>query len=220
MSITDTEARTGAAETGRRGWRFGLGALAFVLVAGLLVGFAVGVLTLRPSTPADTSPEAGFARDMESHHAQAVEMGMIAYDRAESDSVRQLGYDIALGQQTEIGRMRQWLREWDLLATGPEPPMAWMPDEGAEFVLQDGLMPGMATQEQMAQLRQAEGAEVDRLFLDLMIYHHLGGVHMLDAVLELSDHPDVTWLAGMAKDKHHRELEVLRDLQTQVEAAG
>jgi uncharacterized protein (DUF305 family) len=41
------------------------------------------------------------------------------------------------------------------------------------------LMPGMLTDEQMAQLDQARGAEFDRLFLQRMIQHHRGAVSMV-----------------------------------------
>jgi len=65
-----------------------LGALAL-----LLIGYAVGWLTPRLSTPGQHSPEAGFARDMSEHHAQAVELGMIAYQKAALPEVRTLGGD-------------------------------------------------------------------------------------------------------------------------------
>lgn len=211
-----TEPRDPAPPVERRGGRrFGLPALVFILIAGLLIGASAGALLMRPGHPGDTSPEAGFARDMQPHHAQAVEMAMIVHERGTSESVRQLAYDIALSQQTEIGRMRQWLREWDLRPTGTEPPMAWIPG-GADMVAADGLMPGMATAEEMTRLREADGIEVDQLFLDLMITHHLGGLHMIEEILALSDHPEVTWLAEAQKEVHHAELQVLRDLQDRV----
>lgn len=215
MSATDTAAETTtdtAAVPARRRWRFGAGPLVFMLIVGLVAGFAMGSMAMRPTHPGDDSAEAGYARDMQPHHAQAVDMSMIAYEHAVTDSVRQLAYDIALSQQTEIGRMRQWLREWDLLPTGSQPQMAWMP-RGSDMIAADGLMPGMATEEQMEELRQAEGLDVDRLFLDLMIVHHLGGLHMIDDILAVTDHPEVTWLAQKQKDVHHLELEVLRNLR-------
>lgn len=191
--------------------RYGLAVVAAAVVAGLLVGFAVAMLTLRPAgdTPGDTSPEAGFARDMTNHHAQAVDMGTIAQSRAATESVRILGMDIALTQQSQIGMMQQWLREWDLLPTGTEPPMTWM---GEADMVVDGLMPGMATHEEMNQLREAEGVEVDRLFLELMIDHHLGGVHMDEAILDLSDDPEVTWLAEAQLRTQATEIEYMRQL--------
>lgn len=219
MSTGTTESVAGtAADSAASGarWRFGPVALVFILVCGLLAGIGIGVLAMQPRTPGEDSPEAGFAREMMTHHGQAVSMGMIAYEHGTHPHVRALGIDIALGQQTEIGMMRQWLREWGLHPTGSRPPMAWM-DDGEHLIAEDGLMPGMATAEEMTALREAEGIEVDRIFLELMINHHLGGVHMVDGVLELSDHPQVTFLAGQMKDMHHRELEVFRNLQAEVE---
>ena len=39
-------------------------------------------------------------------------------------------------------------------------------------------MPGMATPAQLRDLRTAKGADVDRLYLDLMIAHHEGALEM------------------------------------------
>ena len=39
-------------------------------------------------------------------------------------------------------------------------------------------MPGMATTEQLDELATAKGADVDRLYLDLMIAHHEGALKM------------------------------------------
>jgi len=41
-------------------------------------------------------------------------------------------------------------------------------------------MPGMLTQEQLAQLDAARGPEFDRLFLTFMIQHHKGAIVMVD----------------------------------------
>jgi uncharacterized protein (DUF305 family) len=206
---SDETVTTGAA--GPR--RFGLVVVVMAVVAGLLAGFAAAMLVLRPpAAPDDASPEAGFARDMTAHHAQAVSMGTLAMVQAETQEIRGLGLDISLKQQYEIGMMQQWLRDWDLPPTTTGPIMEWMPG-GPEMVV-DGRMPGMATQEQMAVLREeAEGLEFDLLFLELMIEHHLGGIHMVDAVLELSDHPEVTWLAGTMKRNQQAEISQMLSYQ-------
>jgi uncharacterized protein (DUF305 family) len=190
--------------------------LVLATVAGLLLGYAVAVLTLRPSTPGDTSPEAGFARDMTIHHDQAVTMSMISYQRATQLSVRTVGEDIAGNQQGQIGMMQQWLRDWGLLPTGAVPPMSWMPDGAA--ALENGLMPGMATPEELAELRAATGVEVDRLFLELMIDHHLGGIHMVDGILAVSDHEDVRWLAQTQKNGQQQEINLMRRLLAELPA--
>ena len=188
------------------------------LVVGLLLGVAIGFLTPRGGgSPADDSPEAGFARDMTTHHTQAVEMGLIAFVKAQNPDVRQMAVDIALNQQGQIGMMQAWLREWHLQPTGSQPPMAWMPD-GRQSVV-NGLMPGMATQEQLKQLREATGREQDRLFLKLMIQHHLGGVHMAQEVLELSDDPEIEEAAQLTINSQQREMTDMQSLQKQIDSA-
>lgn len=180
------------------------------VVVGLLLGYAAGLLTPSLRTPGDTSPEAGFARDMSSHHEQAVEMAMIAHQRGTNPDVLLLSYDIATGQQGEIGYMRRWLEEWRLSPTGSQPKMAWMPD-GARAV-RDGLMPGMATNEEIEKLRRGTGRQVDVLFAQYMLRHHLGGIHMIDAVLARSERPEVVELATRMKNSQQKEIEILRDL--------
>jgi len=199
--------------------------ISLAVVIALMSGYAVGravspdaqpVTTASSTTPADDSPEAGFARDMSSHHAQAVEMAMIAAARATDPDVRSLGYDIALTQENQIGIMQTWLSFWGLNPTSASKPMAWMPE--GTTALKDGLMPGMATQEQMQELRNAKGKQVDILFLKLILTHHLGGIHMVDGVLAESRNADVRSLAANMKAGQQREITVVQQLQKQVGA--
>jgi uncharacterized protein (DUF305 family) len=46
------------------------------------------------------------------------------------------------------------------------------------------LMPGMLTDEEMAQLDRARGPEFDRLFLTGMIKHHQGAIDMVDTLFK------------------------------------
>jgi uncharacterized protein (DUF305 family) len=183
--------------------------LALMLVIGLALGYGAGLLT-PSSTPGDSSAEAGFARDMSSHHAQAVEMGMIAAAKATRIEVRVMGADIALTQQGQIGMMNQWLRDWRLNLNASDHPMAWMPD--GKQALENGRMPGMATPTEMDQLRAATGKDVDRLFLQMMTKHHLGGIHMVEGVLAQSHNPDVIYLATTMKDGQQGEITAMQAL--------
>jgi uncharacterized protein (DUF305 family) len=192
-----------------------LGALAAVVA--LLIGYGAGLLTPSLRAPGDGSPEAGFARDMSTHHAQAVEMGMVAYQKATNDDVRQLGYNIALTQQAQIGMMSVWLKDWHLQPTGDRPKMAWMPN-GTKELTADGLMPGMATDAQMAQLHNATGKDVDILFCQLMLRHHLGGIHMVDGVLQESHDATVRQLAQTMKLNQQGDIDVLQNLLKQLGA--
>ena len=196
----------------RRFTLFSSAGLGIMLGLGLVIGLVLGLVVgpaFRGSAPGEESPEAGFARDMSTHHAQAVAMGMIAQQRGTNITVRVIGGDIALTQQGQIGMMSQWLREWNLNVNGTGRPMAWMPD--GQDSLEDGLMPGMATQDEMNKLDQARGPEVDRLFIQMMIKHHLGGIHMVDGILKRSQNKDVVFLASSMKAGQQKEI---RDLQS------
>jgi uncharacterized protein (DUF305 family) len=198
---------------GTRNGRIIAGALAAVAL--LAMGFGAGLLT-RPGTPGDDSAEAGFARDMSTHHAQAVEMGMIAFQKASLPEVRTLGGDIALTQKGQIGVMSTWLKDWGLDVNTTRPPMSWMPNGQAELV--DNLMPGMATREEVAKLNSATGKQVDILFCQYMLRHHLGGIHMVDDVLAQNPRPEVRDLAQTMKQNQTAEVSVLRTLLTQLGA--
>jgi uncharacterized protein (DUF305 family) len=202
-------------------WR-GLNPLVAAGLAALLalaVGFAVGVLAVTSGYPGEDSPEAGFARDMSTHHSQAVEMGMIAWQRGSLPEVRTLGYDIALTQQAQIGLMRGWLDKWGVSPTSNRPAMSWM-DHGGHTVRPDGRMPGMASPEQLEQLRNAEGAKLDILFCQLMTDHHIAGAQMAEEIVKRTDDPEVRELAeGMVKAQKN-EIEVLRKLLVKLGAAA
>ncbi|MEV5763741.1 DUF305 domain-containing protein [Micromonospora sp. NPDC052213] len=208
--IDTAEPASPAPEEGRpSARRWGTAALALAVVVGLLLGYAGGLLTPRLTRPGETSAEAGFARDMTTHHAQAVEMGLVAFDRGTDPEVRSIGGDIATAQQGELGIMQAWLRSWELDPAGSEPSMSWMPD--GTGMVKNGLMPGMATPEEMAKLHAAEGRELDVLFLQMMIKHHLGGIHMIDGILEASDEPDVVRTAQTMKNTQRKDLTNLQN---------
>lgn len=206
------------ASPARRPAAFGTAWLAIAVVAGLLLGYAAGLLTPGITRPGDVSAEAGFARDMSTHHAQAVEMAMLAHEKASDPDVRQFAADISLTQQAQIGMMRTWLQEWQLDPTGSQPRMAWMPD-GSAAMRPDGLMPGMATDAEREQLRQATGRDFDVLFLKLMRTHHLGGIHMAEGVLDLSDDGQVRDLAQKMVDGQKKEIDGIQALLTELGAA-
>ena len=106
-----------------------------VLLAGLSAGATAALLVTR--LPGEGSAEAGFARDMMVHHAQAVEMAEIVRNKTERNEIRILATDTALTQQAQIGQMQGWLGVWGLPITGTEPAMAWMGHPT------QGRMPGM-----------------------------------------------------------------------------
>lgn len=187
-----------------------------VLLA-LLVGLVLGAtLVARPDTavPTDTSVEAGFARDMQAHHAQAVEMSVVLRERAQDETLRSIALDVLTIQQQQIGQMAAWLRLWGLPAASPNGSMAWMSGEHGHGAVGGGLseMPGWVAAEDLARLRDADGVEAERLYLELMIAHHAGAVDMARYAVEHARHPEVVRFAQGVVDSQTRETVVLQDL--------
>ena len=115
-----------------------------------------------------------FLQGMISHHAQAMEMSELVESRSTREAMVLLAQRISLSQDDEIAMMQGWLSERDLAVPGVDA------HHGVDFE----LMPGMLSDEQMAELEQAQGAEFDSLFLDYMIEHHLGAIEMVENLLD------------------------------------
>ena len=93
----------------------GSGRRASVALATCLAAAAVMLLTnCGPRSVRDDSAEAGFARDMATHHAQAAEMALIVRDVAVDERLRTLAVDIMLTQTTQRGVFMGWLQQWNL----------------------------------------------------------------------------------------------------------
>lgn len=211
-------------------------AAAIVVALGLAGAFAAGRLTATTGTPATTSAEAGFARDMQVHHIQAVEISLIVRDLTTDADTRLLAYDIATSQGQQSGQMYGWLAEWRLPQAEAEPSMTWMTRAPIvaggsagmshdDMDLADGSshtpgdpMPGFATSAQITALTELTGVAAERYFLELMIAHHVGGVEMAQAVLERSTERVVVDLARSIVASQESELGLMRDMLAQREA--
>lgn len=212
--MTDTLTQDPTASSRSRGEVVGLSVLAVVasLLAGLVLGWA---LFGRSGFPLDGSAEAGFARDMQTHHGQAVEMSLLIVERTKDPALQTLAEDILTSQQGQAGRMSGWLEVWGLSPTGSEPAMAWMGSEhhGATSASGEKVpMPGMASAADLARLKASTGVEAEKLYLTLMVAHHKGGIEMADAVLARSDRTEVVTLAGAMKSAQTSEIKVMQDM--------
>ncbi len=191
------------------------------VAAAVVVVVAIVLLLVnlaRPGTPGDLSPEAGFARDMGVHHAQAVEMSFAVRDESTDDGVRTLAYDIITTQSAQRGMFIGWLQQWDLSQASSVKPMTWMAGHGHAAAagvtagVTPGVMPGMATADEMRQLADAKGQAAEVLFLQLMIRHHEGGVEMAKGALELAERPEVRNLAQHIVDGQTAEIDLMKEM--------
>jgi uncharacterized protein (DUF305 family) len=169
--------------------------LVLLAVACLLVGAFGGLWweRSRPTGPGEGSVDVGFLRDMIYHHEQAVQMASITLADTDDPLVASMAKDILVWQRYEIGVMTAWLGDWGL-DTGEldRTAMAWM---NAPVPL--AVMPGIQEPDRMEALRDASGDGRDRLFLDMMIEHHAGGVHMAEYASEHADWAKVRDFAGV-----------------------
>lgn len=187
------------------------------VAAAVVVVVAIVLLLVnltRPGTPGDLSPEAGFARDMGVHHAQAVEMSFAVRDESTDDKVRTLAYDIITTQSAQRGMFIGWLQQWDLSQASSVKPMTWMAGHGhaAPANVTPGVMPGMATPDEMKRLADAKGQAAEVLFLQLMIRHHEGGVEMAKGAVELAERPEVRNLAQHIVDGQTAEIDLMKEM--------
>ncbi len=224
----EADARTEESEGGRR-YAVTTRLIVAAILAGtllLVLGFGAGRFSAdrfgeSSATPGTTSAEAGFARDMQVHHQQAVQLSVLVRDRSQNEEVRQLALDIATSQGQQAGQMYAWLASWGLPQAPPGERMAWMSlptldgDAGhmhGDAEMAGGAMPGYASEADIARLTAASGTEADRIFLELMIAHHQGGVEMAEAILERSTNPLVTPLARNVVRAQTAEIDYMKSL--------
>jgi len=174
--------------------------------------------TLGPNTAVEEAPanEADelFVRMMVPHHAQALEMCALARTRAKDRQVVALARRIQGAQGPEMLMLSSWLQ-----ARGIEVPRTvddLASHEGHTDHEAHGeamASHGMLTDQQMAELARARGAEFDRLFLAGMIQHHQGAVTMADtAMAEGSDMLALEVAADISAGQS-AEIERIRDIR-------
>ena len=196
-------------------------AIALVLLGG---GAAVALRLGQDVVPGSDSVDAGFARDMSRHHLQGVEMANLALERSNDPEIRLIAFDISSTQTNQAGRMQGWLALWGLPVSGGR-TMAWMEDEsgGGMSAMSDHSsaspsdstsMPGMATEDELTNLRQLSGSAFDVEFLRLMIRHHQGGREMAQYAAEQAAEPAVRNLAGAIADTQTAEVGTMTEMLT------
>jgi len=79
------------------------------------------------------------------------------------------------------------------------------------------LMPGMLTSEQMEALRNAKGADFDRLFLTGMIQHHDGALTMVKDLFDTAGAGQDADLFNFATDADNTQRAEIKIMQSMLE---
>jgi uncharacterized protein (DUF305 family) len=140
-------------------------ALLGVLGLGALAVFG-GIGRELPWMGRDAAFDQSYMRRMSAHHEQGIVLARLAAERASNPHLRALARLMAAAQQGENAIFAQWWQSWF-----PSLSQVCSPAEEAG-------MPGMLRPDQIEQLRIAEGAPFDALFVNLMTQHHRGAIDM------------------------------------------
>lgn len=166
-----------------------------------------------PSPMASSSPGAStaaqfnaadvmFAQMMVPHHEQAVAMSDTLMKksgvRAETTT---LAMQIQAAQQPEITTMQGWLKAWghDM-------------GDGMGGMNHGGTDDGMATDAEMKEFDQSNGAAAEKMYLTMMTKHHQGAITMAQAEITDGDNPDAVALANTIVSSQQQEITTMEKL--------
>jgi uncharacterized protein (DUF305 family) len=179
--------------------------------------------------------DVAFVTGMIPHHQEAVEMSDLILAQPVSAAgsnaeVRALAQQIADAQAPEVEQMKTWVKDWGMEDTATDDggmnmgggemdghEMDGADMDGADMSGADAggaAMNGMMTEAQMNELSQATGAELDQLYLELMITHHEGAIEMAQTELKEGKNPAALKLAQGVIDTQQAEIKQMQALLT------
>lgn len=166
-------------------------ALAAVAAGGLLVGCGNATATGPATGPAaadaarvasqerHNQDDVVFLQHMLTHHLQTSTMSDLAHTKATSPRVKTIALRIKAAQDQQITRIHNLLGAWDA------------PDSASG----SGEVPGLLTDQQLQQLKEATGNDFDQSFLQLMIAHQQGAIQMSQTEAAQGSDPQARRLA-------------------------
>ena len=128
--------------------------------------------------------EYAYLAEMIAHHEEAVAAAR-QLQRSERATMRDFGEAIVTSQTAQIDQMQEWLADW-------------YPDRSGQ----------VAYEPMMRDLTGLEGDQLDRAFLQDMVWHHMGAVMMSQQLLVrgVADHEQVVALAETIRDEQRAEI--------------
>lgn len=141
--------------------------------------------------------DVSFLTMMYPHHAQAVEMAKLVPGRSQNQELITLAANVEKAQAPEMEQFAALLRSF-----GKPAPQATM----------NHPMNGVMTPEQMTQLRDASGADFDRMWLQMMIAHHQGAVDMANTEIADGTNADAKALAHNILTAQQAEIQQMRGM--------
>lgn len=164
--------------------------ISLVLVTGVLASALFVVIDAdRAEDDEFNRADLMFMNMMIVHHNQAIKMAELSENRTDNENILNLSRNISEAQKAENRQMSEWMRN-----LGYEPG-------------NHHLMAGMASGNEMQELRNSNGSEFNENFAKLMIKHHQGGIEMAQNFYE----------AGRNSELGKMQQNMIQTQQTEIE---
>ncbi len=139
------------------------------------------------------SSEREFITEMIPHHQEAIDTAREVLARgATTPEVKALVEDIITAQEREVTDMKSWYEAW----------------YGTPYLSSVNYQP------MMRDLTNLSGVELDKVFLEDMIMHHMGAIMMAHSVQGYIEHDEVQDLAETIIETQTEEIQLMRRLRT------
>ena len=190
-------------------WQSKLNLAVVAMAIAVLCGGFGWLIGNNRAIPDPNTTDLGFLQDMRAHHEQAVYLGLYYLsDTGTNPDLRDIAREIVFGQGIEIGRMVEMLRAFGAnLTNESDTAMRWM-NEPTPI----DRMPGLASDADINKLLTSKGADADKLFVDLMVAHHQGGIHMAQYAATHANVPEVRRFAASMVTGQTGEISEMRAL--------
>jgi uncharacterized protein (DUF305 family) len=143
-----------------------------------------------------------FAQHMIPHHQQAIQMSDTVLAKQEIDPrVIDLAHRIKAAQGPEIAQMQSWLSQWAV----PSIPMTPGSMAGHD-------MNGMMSEQDMSDLKSAQGVSASKLFLTLMIAHHQGAIATANDEIKNGQYPPAVSMAKSIVTSQEQEITAMQGI--------
>ena len=137
-----------------------------------------------------------FMNMMIVHHDQAIQMAELSENRTDNENILELSENISEAQKRENEQMTSWLNQL-----------------GYERPVRGHRMAGMASRSEMTELRNSNGSEYDKLFAELMITHHRGGIQMAENFVDRGENPELKEMEKEMIKAQTNEVEKMQSWQ-------
>lgn len=136
-----------------------------------------------------SSTEESFIVGMIPHHQEAVNAAKVIVAKTQNSELKKIAQAIIDAQNKEIGELKGWLKTWYPAST-----------------LNPQYMP------MMRDLTKLSGHDLDDAFMEDMIKHHEGAIHMAEDVLEISQRAEIVTTAKNIISSQESEIATFKKM--------